>query len=92
MLDLVEQVLIAKRFLNEVNCSSLDGRYGHGHVSMCREKDYRESGVQLLELLLQLETTHAGHANVQHQTARPRRVVGFEEVLCRGEDLNVQTH
>src|SRR4051812_7009820 len=52
------------------------------------EEHDRDACVALGEATLDLETIHARHADVQHQTCGPRCTGGAQELLARTERLS----
>jgi hypothetical protein len=83
LVDPVEQVLVAERLLDEVNRAGLHRLDRHRHVAMSGDEDDRQDRVVLVQLLLQLESAHARHADVEHQAARVIVPMRIEELLRR---------
>src|SRR5690606_5807325 len=64
LVDAVDQLLIAERFLDEVGRASFHRGDGHRDVAVTGNEDQRCFGVRLEQALLQLEAAHAGHPDV----------------------------
>jgi hypothetical protein len=90
LVDAVEQVLVAERLLDEVDRAGLHRLDRHRHVAVAGDEDDRQDRVALVELDLQFETAHAGHADVEHQAPRPVVALGVEELLTGFEHLHGQ--
>ena len=84
-LDAIDEILIAEGLLQEVEGALLHGLDRHRDVTVAGDEDDRNDGATQVELLLQLEPAHAGHAHVEHQATRLARLVGLEELARRGE-------
>ena len=69
--DAVEQFLVTKRLLDEINGAFLHSLDGHRHVAVTRDEDDRERVATLDQFLLEFESTESGHADVQHQATWP---------------------
>ena len=82
-LDAIQQVLVAERFLQEIEGAVLHGLDGHRDVAMARHEDHRDHRAAQVELLLQFQAAHAGHADVEHQAAGLRGLIGGEKFLRR---------
>src|SRR4051812_46221252 len=65
----IEHVLVAKWLGEEINGASLHGTHRHRYVPMARHEDDRIADALPDELALQVEPTHAGKADVQHDAA-----------------------
>ena len=59
----------------------LHGFDRHRHIAVTGHENHRDHGAAQVELLLQLEAAHAGHADVEQQAARLRGLVSREEFL-----------
>src|SRR5207244_2961026 len=68
----------------------LHGLNRHGYITVPGDEDHRDDSAPHVELLLQLEAAHAGHAHVQYETAWLPRVVGGKELLGSRQWLSCQ--
>jgi hypothetical protein len=80
-LNTVEQFLVAKGLLHEIECAAAHRFDGHRNICVSRHEYDRDCRAARIELALQVRATQAGHANIQQQTARLRIPVGREELL-----------
>ena len=90
LVDAVQQVLVAERLLDEIDGARLHCLDGHRHVAVSRDEDDRQDRVTLVELHLQLQAAHAGHADVEYEAAGTIVALGIEEFLARFEHLHRQ--
>jgi len=74
-LDIVEQELIAKGLLDEIEGAGLHGLDRHGNIRVPGNDDDGNLKTQLLEPRLQLQSAHAGHAHVENEASRLLRIV-----------------
>ncbi len=69
-MDAVEQCLIVERFFDEIEHPFLHRSDSHRYVSMAGNDDHRRVHVLLRQPRVEIETTHTGHSDVQHQATR----------------------
>ena len=62
--DQGDQLVFVKRFLDEVERAFFHGLYRHGHVAVRGDEDDGQGRLALDQLVLQLQTAHALHADV----------------------------
>src|SRR6202051_2695491 len=91
-MDCIQQVLIAKWFGQELDCPCFHGADGHGDVAVSRDKNDRSVNVGIGQMPLEIEATDPGQPDVEHQTARHIRVGALQELLCRSEQLYLQSN
>ena len=84
----IEKILIAERLFNEVGGPGLDRPHGHRDIPMAGDKDDRQGTTLLNQPLLQLQTAHSGHSDVEQDAAGSITIAAFEEILCRSERAN----
>src|SRR5579862_1222580 len=77
----VDEVLIAERLLQEVERTLLHGLHGHRDVAVPGDEDHRNDRAAQIQLLLQLETAHTGHAHVEYQAARPPWIIARKKLM-----------
>ena len=80
-LHAIEQFLVAKRLLQEIEGAVLHGFDRHRDVAVAGDEDDRDRRAAQVQLVLHLEPAHARHAHVEHQAAGLRRVVARQEFL-----------
>jgi hypothetical protein len=90
LVDAVDQVLVAKGLLDEVDRAVLHRLDRHRHVAVAGDEDDRHDRMHLVQALLQLEAAHAGHAYVEHEAAGPIGVEQLEKLLRRAEGFDRQ--
>src|SRR5690606_16606394 len=76
----------------EVERAFLHGFDGHRYVAVPGHEDDRQRAAGAEQALLELEAAEPGHADVEHETARPLRVEAGEELLARREHLAGEPH
>ena len=92
LLNRLPELLIATGFLQEIHRPGLHRPHHHRHVAVGRHDDGRHVDLAVIELFEQFQAANARHADVQQQTARPRRAAGVEELLRRLVRLRPQVH
>jgi len=78
--DRVEEILISKRFCEELYGTALHRLYGHRDVAMRRDENDGQLPVHCAKVALKLKAAPPRHSNVKDQTGRAIREVGFQEV------------
>ena len=88
----VEQLLVAKRLLDEVDGAFLHRLDSHRYVAMTGDEDDWQGIAAPNQFFLQFEPTEAGHTNVEYEAAG--FFVGglFEEFVGGTEDFVAQVH
>ena len=76
----VDELLVAKRLLDEIRGSGPHGVDGHRHVAVPRDEDDRNSDVLLVQPLLELEPAHRRHTNVGDETRVPDGIETLQEI------------
>jgi len=74
----IDEVLVAERLLQEIEGPVTHGFHRHGDVAVAGNEDHRDDCTLLVQGLLQLEAAHAGHADIEHETARLMGVGGTQ--------------
>jgi hypothetical protein len=74
-LHAVEQLLVPKRLLQEIERAMLHRFDRHRDVAVAGDKDHRNGGAAHVELVLHFEPGHARHVHVEQQAAGLRCVV-----------------
>jgi hypothetical protein len=59
---------------------------------MAGDEYYRQVAAEFLQAGLQLETTEAGHSDVQYQAARAIRRIGLEKLVGRMKSFTGLAH
>ena len=67
--DAVEQFLIAERFLQEVEGAVFHGLHRHGDVAVAGDQNDGDQRAGAIQVLLDFEAAHLGHAHIEHETA-----------------------
>src|SRR5207244_13514412 len=67
--DGVEQVLLAKRLREKLDCAGLHGPDRHGDITVPGEEDDRQRRVRVGKLLLQVEAAQSREADVEHEAS-----------------------
>jgi D-serine deaminase-like pyridoxal phosphate-dependent protein len=80
----IDQILIAKRLLQEVERTVLDRLDGHWDIAMSADENNRNDRTALIEFGLEFDTTHAWHAYVEHETAGLIGIPCGKEFVCGG--------
>lgn len=82
--DALDQIGLAERLFQKIHGAGLDRLHRFGNAAMAGDKDDRDRGTQIVQVLLQLQPIHLGHAVIQHQTARPARIEPAKKGRGRG--------
>ena len=91
-MNAVQQILVTKRFLDEVNCALLHGFNGHGHITVTGNENDGQGIATFQQYLLEFETTEARHADIQYQATRSIVAYVFEELVAGAENFVLQVH
>src|SRR5581483_1473926 len=91
-MDPVEQGLVAEGLLQEVERTCLHRAHGHRNVGVAGHDDGGDRDAAARQLLLQLETAHPSHPNVEHEAAGALRLIRRQEVARRPERLDRKAH
>src|SRR6266550_5197097 len=83
-LDRVQQILIAKRFGQELDRTALHGPNRHRDIGVAADEDNRQAEFCLGQLLLKLEPASSGQPDVENQAPGNIRRGAIEEFLDRG--------
>jgi hypothetical protein len=83
----IKQCLLAEGFVQKVHRAGTKGSRSRVVVCMGRDEDDRESPVGGSHLTLELESVHAGHADIQNQTRRIVQLIRVQERFSRRETL-----
>ncbi len=59
---------------------------------MTGDEDDRQDRTAQVQLLLELQTAHAGHAHIEHQAARLPGIVALEKLLSRRQRGGGESH
>src|SRR5262249_22271362 len=78
-LNRIQQVLIAERYREEVDRSSLYCLYGHGDVAVAGYKDNRNVNVRRRQLSLKIEPASARQPDIEHKTSGSFRAPFFNK-------------
>ena len=92
LIDALQEIVLPEWFTNEIQRSLAHGFNRHGNITMTSDDYDGQSGTHLLELLLQVETGHARHADVEYQAPALVIVVGIEKMVGGLIELTRQTH
>src|ERR1700686_146722 len=84
----IHQVLVVKRFDQEVDGSSLHGFNAHRDVAMCGDEDNRNPDIRLTQLTLKVDAANSWQSYVQNQAARSLWAVTCEKFERRCEPLH----
>src|SRR5262249_3203080 len=75
----LEQVFV-EWFFEHVESAVLDGTHGKRYVGMAGEDNDRNGDLSLVEDVLQFQSTHAGQADIDHDTADAAWIECREEI------------
>src|SRR5690349_21896739 len=81
----VDQILVAKGLLQEIERPVLHRLDRHRDVAVPGDENDWNGGATQIQLLLQLDAAHAGHTYVEHQAAGLIVLVHLEK-LARGSE------
>src|SRR5688572_14573287 len=87
LVNAIDEVLVAKRFLQEIDRARFHRRHRHRNVAMARDENDRNLAAPLVEALLQLESAQARHSDIGHETRVSTAVVALEKIERRAERL-----
>ena len=82
------QALFLVRLLDEVDGAAFQRAHGERHVAVPGQEDDRDRVAALVQFILQVETAHARHADVEEQATGALRPIDVEKGLCRIERFN----
>ncbi|MPN05058.1 hypothetical protein SDC9_152308 [bioreactor metagenome] len=82
-LDQTQQLFFVERLLDEVQCAFLHGVHSHGHIAVTGDEDDGQRRLALDQTVLQFQTGHAAHADVNDQTGDFTRVVAGQKRFSR---------
>src|ERR1043165_8006599 len=88
----IYEILVSKRLLQEIESALLHGLDRHGNVAVPGDEDDWQRGTPQIQLLLQLDAAHAGHAHIEHQATGLIVLVLLEKLAGRGERTGVEAH
>jgi hypothetical protein len=71
----IEQLVLAERLLEKIERAMLHGFDGHRDVAVSGDEDDGRDRAASVELLLEIETAHAGHADIEQEAARLSGIV-----------------
>ena len=77
----LQQVPFAHRLGQEINGAGLHGAHARRNVALPGDENDRPLGASGCQRLLQLEAVKTRHRDVEHRTARNRRIMMLEEFL-----------
>ena len=83
-LDRVQQILIAKRFGQELDRTALHRPNRHRNIGMAADEDNRQAQLCLVQILLKIEPTLSWQPDVENQAPGHIRRGAIEEFLDRG--------
>ena len=84
-LDRVQQILIAKRFGQELDRTPLHGPNRHRDIGVAADEDNRQAGFCLGQFLLKLKPALSRQPDVENQAPREIRRDAIAEFLDRGK-------
>jgi hypothetical protein len=91
-LNRIQQILVAKGFRQELDCSRFHGTHGHGNIAVCRDKDYGNPILGLDQLALEIKPADSWQSDVEDKAACNIRVTAVYKFRCRPEQFYVQTY
>ena len=80
---LSQSFLFVEGFFQEINRACLHGAYGHLHIAVAGDKNYRQIDLVLNQFALQFQAVKAGHGDVEHQAAGTRGLEGGQKLGSR---------
>src|SRR6516225_3471783 len=89
-LDGLDEVLIPKRFGQELHGTTLHRLNGHGDVRVCRDEDDRHLPICDGKVTLKLKPASSWQSNVEYLARRTIRRSGCQEVGNRGKFPSMQ--
>src|SRR5437016_801726 len=89
-LNCIQKILVAKRFGEELDRTSLHGLHRHWDVSMPGDEDDGYWSIVRGELVLKIEPTQTGKTHIRYKAARCVWALAFQELLCCSEGSDIQ--
>jgi|SRR6516164_4207473 len=89
-LDRVQQILIANRFGQELDLTTLHGPNRHRHIGVAADEDNRDVEVHGDELSLKVKAASPRQSDIEHKAGGSARAAGLEEFINRSEQLRLQ--
>ena len=90
LLDRVQQILIANRFGQEFDRTTLHGPNRHRHIGVVADEDNRDVEVHGDELSLKVKAASPRQSDIEHKAGGSARAAGLEEFINRSEQLRLQ--
>ena len=89
----INAYLVIEGLLDEIEGAGFHRLNRHRNIGMARHEEYRQIDATPAKDLLQFQTAHRGHANIEQQAARlARRDKHIKELFCRGMQLDGPAH
>ena len=95
----IQQVLVAKGLLDEVDGAFLHRFDRHRYVAVTGDKYDRQRAAQLIEFFLQLESAEARHPDVEHEAtgtvavvARKKVIPGMKNLIAEPDRAHQELH
>src|SRR5215813_10726103 len=92
VLDCVKQVFVTPRLGEKVDGPALHGAYGQENVGLTANEDRRDASVDLVQLLLEIETAQSRQSDVEHEAGGGIETAARQKLLGRAKGLHVQTN
>jgi len=90
--DRGEQVLVAKRFGQEVDGPGFHGAHRHRDVAVARDENDGHRRIHLGQFLLQLQPAQARELDIEHQAAGGLGTRAGQKLVGGGKRQDVQPH
>ena len=87
LLEPVDEVLVAKGFLQKIESAVLHGLDRHGDITVSGDEDHGNRVATQIQLFLELQAAHSRHAHVQDQATRLIGIVAGQKLGRRPQDF-----
>src|SRR5262245_66191335 len=77
----VKQLLVTKRFREEIYRAGLQGLHCHWNVTMRGDENYLDRWIRIGKLTLKIETAQSRESHVQDKAARRVRPLSVQKLL-----------
>ena len=90
--DGVEQILISKRFGEELNRAGLHGADRHRNIAVRRDEDYRQDVLSADQLFLQVQSTQPRKPDIADEASGSARPGALQKSLRRGKSAHLESN
>src|SRR4051812_45933319 len=92
LVDRVQQILVPKRFGQELHRAEFHGLHGHRDISVTSNKDDGDTNPSVGQLALKIETASSRQPDIQNQTTWTVNTLVAQELLWRTKSLGAQAN